>query len=77
MGDTKNIKIIIAGTHGEYLEYLKESNETPKTAIYLSIMDKIRGYKDYEIVYYGTGFYRNDLNKRELEHYEAISSLKD
>ena len=59
------MKIVLAGNYGQYLNYLRESGETPRTAKYVSQSEQLAGLKDVEVVRYGT-WWMNPCAKIDL-----------
>ena len=48
------MKIVLAGNYSQYLNYLRDSGETPRTAKYVNALEHLVGLQDVEVVRYGT-----------------------
>jgi hypothetical protein len=48
------MKIVISGTYAQYLNYLRETGETPQTAKFVNNTEQLRGLENADVVRYGT-----------------------
>lgn len=65
------MKLVVAGNYSEFLFYCRENRVSPtsREVIYVDRSDKMRGHREYELIYYGT--YR-DRGARDLDEIAAI-----
>ena len=59
------MKIVLAGNYGQYLSYLRDTGETPRTAKYVNAPEHLIGLQDVEVVRYGT-WWVNPCAKADL-----------
>jgi len=59
------MKIVLAGNYSQYLNYLRDSGETPRTAKYVSAPEQLEGLQNVEVIRYGT-WWMNPCAKVEL-----------
>jgi len=65
------MKLIIAGNYQQYLHYLQENSETPRTAKYISDSNMLRGLRDGEIIKYGTYYTNERIDWNLVKEYET------
>ena len=59
------MKIVLAGNYGQYLSYLRDTGETPRTAKYVNAPEHLIGLQDVEVVRHGT-WWVNPCAKADL-----------
>lgn len=60
---------VVAGNHRQFLQYVRDHYNS-KSAVYTEVVDadRLRGLRDYKLVFYGTWVDRRDLDEIKAIH---------
>lgn len=63
------VKLVVAGNYHQYVNWCEENKVKPIgiEARYISSWEDMRGFRDAEIIYYGTYYERKDIHRIKEE----------